>query len=144
MHLSELDLINFRSFPNETVYFERELTVLVGENNGGKSNIIDAIRLLTTPLDGRRELYCEHTDIRFGSSSASFELKASFEDLSPPQQGRMLSGTMDDSLQTACFGITYDATVRKQYVRPTLWGGRFKAAPEAGSDLPRDFSSTVD
>jgi len=59
MHLSELDLINFRSFPNETVYFERELTVLVGENNGGKSNIIDAIRLLTTPLGGRRELSCE-------------------------------------------------------------------------------------
>lgn len=133
MHLSELNLINFRSFSEETVYFEKKLTVLVGENNGGKSNIIDAIRLLTTPLGGRRELYCEHTDIRFGSSSASFELKASFEGLTPPQQGRMLSATTDDSLQSACFGITYDATVRTQYVRPTLWGGRFKAAPEAGS-----------
>lgn len=133
MHLCELDLHNFRSFSKETIYFEKKLTVLVGENNGGKSNIIDAIRLLTTPLGGRRELYCEHTDIRFGSSRASFELKASFEDLTPPQQGRMLSATTDDSLKSACFGITYDAVVRTQYVRPTLWGGRFKAAPEAGS-----------
>ncbi|SIN77803.1 ATP-dependent nuclease [Vannielia litorea] len=133
MHLSELELNNFRSFSEETVHFEKKLTVLVGENNGGKSNIIDAIRLLTTPLGGRRELYCEHTDIRFGSSPASFELKANFQDLTPPQQGRMLSATMDDSLQSACFGITYNAAVRTQYARPTLWGGRFKAAPEPGS-----------
>lgn len=133
MHLSELDLINFRSFSKETVDFERKLTVLVGENNGGKSNIIDAIRLLTTPLGGRREVYAEHSDIRFGSSPACFELKARFEGLTPPQQGRMLSATVDDSLQTACFGITYDATVRTQYLRPTLWGGRFKTTPEAGS-----------
>jgi predicted ATPase len=32
-----------------------ELTVLVGENNGGKSNVIDAMRLLTLPLNGRRD-----------------------------------------------------------------------------------------
>jgi hypothetical protein len=32
----------------------KELTLIVGENNGGKSNAIDAIRLLTAPLGGRR------------------------------------------------------------------------------------------
>ena len=60
MHLSQLQLTNFRSFAGEQVSFERRLTVLVGENNGGKSNLIDAIRLLSTPLSGRPELYCEH------------------------------------------------------------------------------------
>ncbi|NSX54814.1 ATP-dependent nuclease [Parasulfitobacter algicola] len=133
MHLSELELTNFRSFSKETTYFEKKLTVLVGENNGGKSNIIDAMRLLTTPLGGRREIYCEQTDVRFGSSTASFDLKASFSDLTPPQQGRMLSATTDVSMEVACFGLTYDASSRKHYVRPTLWGGRFKAAPEPGS-----------
>lgn len=34
----------------------RGLTVLVGENNGGKSNVVDAIRLLTLPLSGLRSL----------------------------------------------------------------------------------------
>lgn len=133
MHLSELELINFRSFSKENTYFDKNLTVLVGENNGGKSNVIDAIRLLTTPLGGRREIYCEQTDVRFGSSTARFELKACFNDLTPPQQGRMLSATTDESMGSATFGLTYDASSRGRYVRPTLWGGRFKAAPEPGS-----------
>ena len=59
MYLSQLQLTNFRSFSEEKVSFERRLTVLVGENNSGKSNLIDAIRLVSTPLSGRRELYCE-------------------------------------------------------------------------------------
>ena len=133
MFLRELNLSNFRSFSKETIFFERKLTVLVGENNGGKSNIIDAIRLVSMPLSGRRELYCEQTDIRFGATSPAFELTATFEGLSPPQQGRLLSATTSDTLQEACFGLTYDATGKQSHVRPTLWAGRFKAVPESGS-----------
>jgi putative ATP-dependent endonuclease of OLD family len=59
------------------------ITILVGENNGGKSNAIDAIRLLTSPLGGRRELYCETTDIRFGGTKRQFEIIGRFEELSP-------------------------------------------------------------
>lgn len=133
MYLSELILDNFRSFSKERVYFQRKLTVLVGENNGGKSNIIDAIRLLTTPLSGRREIYCEQSDIRFGAKPSSFELQATFEGLSAPQQGRLLSATTDDTLMEACFGLTYDATNRQSNIRPTQWAGRFKTTPEFGS-----------
>lgn len=133
MHLKELNLVNFRSFSDETVLFEPELTVLVGENNGGKSNIIDAIRLVSTPLTGRRELHCELTDIRFGSDAMMFEVGATFDDLSPPQQGRLLSATTDDTLRMARFGITYDASATHQRVRPALWGGRFKGVPEPGA-----------
>ena len=133
MHLSQLDLNNFRSFSNEQISFEPGLTVLVGGNNGGKSNIIDAIRLLSTPLSGRRELYCEQTDIRFGVTPRAFELRATFGGLSPPQQGRLLSATTNDTLEEACFGLTYDAPGRQSHARPTLWAGRFKAVPEFGS-----------
>ncbi len=133
MHLRQLDLRNFRSFSKEQISFEKGLTVLVGENNGGKSNIIDAIRLLSTPLSGRRELYCEQTDIRFGVTPRTFELSATFEGLSPPQQGRLLSATTNDTLEEACFGLTYDADDRQSHVRPALWAGRFKAVPEPGS-----------
>lgn len=132
MHLSNLALDNFRSFADEQISFERGLTVLVGENNGGKSNIVDAIRLISTPLSGRRELYCEQTDVRFGAASPIFELQATFSNLSPPQQGRLLSATIDDTLQEACFGLTYDGTTGHPYVRPKLWAGRFKTNPEPG------------
>ncbi len=54
MHLGSLTISRFRSCNNVTVSLRPDLTVLVGENNGGKSNVVDAIRLLTLPLSGRR------------------------------------------------------------------------------------------
>lgn len=57
MHLGNLAISRFRSFDNVTISLRPDLTVLVGENNGGKSNVVDAIRLLTLPLSGRRERY---------------------------------------------------------------------------------------
>jgi AAA ATPase-like protein len=59
MHIDCLRLQRFRSCADVTVRFHPELTVLVGENNGGKSNIVDALRLLTLPLSGRRDRYPE-------------------------------------------------------------------------------------
>ena len=133
MQLKNLNLSNFRSFSNESILFEPRLTVLVGENNGGKSNIIDAIRLISTPLSDRRDLYCEPTDIRFDSKARAFEIAATYSGLSPPQQGRLLSATTEDTLTEVRFGLSYDATGRQSYVRPTFWAGRFKAAPEPGA-----------
>lgn len=105
------------------------MTVLVGENNGGKSNAIDAIRLLTAPLGGRREIYCEPTDVRFQCGSAHFELEAHFAELSAGQQGRLISAATDASLTKACFGLRYDGT--DAGTRPHLWAGKDGNAPEA-------------
>ncbi len=132
MQPTEIELTNFRTFSQGTVYFQPKLTVLVGENNGGKSNIIDAIRLISTPLSGRREIYCEESDVRFGSTERAFEIAATFSGLSAPQQGRLLSATTDDSMTVAKFGLKYDTTGKRPPVRPTLWAGRFKSVPEPG------------
>ena len=132
MQLRKLQLANFRSFVNESVTFETQLTVLVGENNGGKSNLIDAIRLVSSPLSGRRDIYCESTDIRFDTNDVPYELTAHFSPLTPAQQGRLLSATTDDTLEEACFGLTYPSTGSQTKNRPTLWAGRFRKAPEPG------------
>ena len=132
MFLSGLDLTNFRSFSKEQVSFAKPLSVLVGENNGGKSNVIDAVRLVTSPLNGRRDLYCEQSDIRFGSAASTFEIEATFQDLTPAQQGRLISATADDTLQRATFGLTY-GTDTQPYTRPTLWAGRHRSVPEVGA-----------
>ena len=60
MYLKDLRLKNFRSFSEAVVPLCPDLTIFVGENNGGKSNAIDAIRLLTMPLTGRREYRVFH------------------------------------------------------------------------------------
>lgn len=133
MFLDKLRLNNFRSFEDEQIYFGKDLTILVGENNGGKSNAIDALRLLTIPLSGRREIYCEPSDVRFGSVEHRFELQATFSDLSIPQQGRLISAVTDHTLQTVTFGLSYDETGKRLPVRPTTWAGHLRSAPEPGS-----------
>ncbi|MES3093854.1 AAA family ATPase [Sphingomonas aerolata] len=132
MYLKTLKLRSFRSFDDGEVELQRDLTVFAGENNGGKSNAIDAIRLLTTPISGRREIYCEQSDVRFGSTGRAFELESVYHELSPAQQGRFISGATDASLTTAAFGLRYDAARAATNARPGLWAGRVGNSPEPG------------
>ncbi|MCJ8057063.1 AAA family ATPase [Shinella curvata] len=132
MYLQNLSLNNFRSFSRSEIPLCEDLTILVGENNGGKSNAIDAIRLLTAPLGGRRELYCEATDIRFGSDERKFELTATFTELNPAQQGRMISAATDAAISGCVFGLKYDETTGRFPARPVLWGGHQQGNPEPG------------
>jgi putative ATP-dependent endonuclease of OLD family len=61
--LCQLELKGFRSLADETVTLRPGVTVLVGENNAGKSNVMDAIRHLTAPLDGRRDIHLRADDL---------------------------------------------------------------------------------
>lgn len=130
MYLSSAKLKNFRSFDDCEIDFQPDLTVLVGENNGGKSNAIDAIRLLTIPLGGRREIYCEPTDVRFQSAAPDFELEAHFSGLTTGQQGRLISAATDTTLTKALFGLRFNGS--RTGVRPTIWAGREGNPPEPG------------
>lgn len=48
--IDRLRLQNFRGFEDHTVPF-RDLTVLVGANNTGKSTIVEALRLIAIVVD---------------------------------------------------------------------------------------------
>ncbi len=133
MYLKRLIASNFRSFDQIEIPLYEDLTVFVGENNGGKSNAIDAMRLLTLQLSGRRELYCEATDVRFGSARPEFELEAHFADLNAAQGGRLLCAVTDDNMTVCAFGLHYDASSGRLPVRPQLWAGQHKEVPEPGS-----------
>ena len=71
MYLSQLDVEGFRSLSQVSVTLGRDVSVLAGENNAGKSNVIDALRLLTDPVDGRRNLYLDRDDVFRGPSSGA-------------------------------------------------------------------------
>ena len=127
-----MSLDNFRSFKSSTVSFQSDLTILVGENNSGKSNTIDALRLLTPPLSGRRDIYCQLTDIRFDTGTG-FDLSAQYVDLNDAQQGRFITACPDKSVTNAVFGLSYDETKGGFPPRPALWAGQTGRMPEAGS-----------
>ena len=78
MYLSQLDVEGFRSLSQVSVTLGRDVSVLAGENNAGKSNVIDALRLLTDPVDGRRNLYFDRDDVFRGPGSGTVALRATY------------------------------------------------------------------
>ena len=56
MHVSELELINFRSYKKKTVKFNEGINILLGPNGQGKTNIIEAIIYLSTLMSHRGSL----------------------------------------------------------------------------------------
>lgn len=93
MYLRNLHLSNFRSCANMVVRFQPTLTMLVGENNSGKSNVIEAIRLATTPLSRRRTRYFEVDDLSTGRTGP-IEITAEFDGLTAIQRAQCL-GALD-------------------------------------------------
>ena len=79
MYLRELSVLNFRSCYDTIVRFRDDVTVLVGENNSGKSNVVDAIRLALSPLGGRRTRYFEPGDLSFGRESEAAVIRMVFD-----------------------------------------------------------------
>lgn len=63
LHLGKVGAKGFKSLLDMDVPLRQGVTVIVGENNAGKSNFIDALRLLTDPLDGRRNRWWEPDDV---------------------------------------------------------------------------------
>ena len=140
MYLDELLISRFRSCKYAVVNFQKELTVLVGENNGGKSNIIDAIRILTMPLNGRRERYAEDGDLRNEAAPANFEVVGKYDDLSDTLKGLLIAAVPDPLQNSATFGCRYEPQpVNGVRGRFTSWVGKFDTTePESGStDLIR-------
>ncbi|MBC1340679.1 AAA family ATPase [Listeria welshimeri] len=83
MYLSSLKLRNFRSFGSASheIKFNKGLTVLVGENDSGKSAILDAIRIVlgTTDFSWYR---INDYDFYNEDSSLEIEISCKFTDLS--------------------------------------------------------------
>ena len=45
MHITSLNIKNFKSFQNVKIHFNQDLNILTGVNNAGKTTILEAISL---------------------------------------------------------------------------------------------------
>ena len=91
MHLAGFTIAGFRSCREVEIPFQPTLTLLVGENNAGKSNVIEALRLATSPLSGRRTRYFEPEDPnRTWDKPVVFTL--TYEGASKFQQAQFIGG----------------------------------------------------
>jgi putative ATP-dependent endonuclease of the OLD family len=129
MYLRALRLSNFRSCYDTTVTFQATLTLLVGENNSGKSNLIEALRLATAPLNLRRTRFFEADDLSHGQAGQVIELGLELDDLTTIQQAQYITA-LDLDTKRALYSIRFrpDETIPK---RSQL---SFCAGKDSGSD----------
>jgi putative ATP-dependent endonuclease of the OLD family len=80
MRLRELTIRNFRKIDTLTVSFPKGLCVIVGENNSGKTAIIDALRLMLMPSREFDALRLNEDDFRIGTDFAPIEIACTFCD----------------------------------------------------------------
>ena len=79
MKIEYLKLINYRNYENQIINFDRGMNIVIGNNGEGKTNLLEAIYLLSTTrshrVDDNREL------IRFDSEFGSVEGLITLNDL---------------------------------------------------------------
>lgn len=103
------------------------LAVLVGENNAGKSNVIDACRVLFEAEAGpRTRVWLDAQDFAHDETGVrltdDFELAAELADLSDDEQARMVT-CLAPSLGSGCARIRVRASLRPDGRVDTEWLG---------------------
>jgi putative ATP-dependent endonuclease of the OLD family len=82
VYISEIEIENFRLFKSMSVELNNGLNVIVGENNSGKTALIDAIRLT---LDTNSSEWTRIFDWDFHEDSETFHIQLKFDGITPDQ-----------------------------------------------------------
>lgn len=125
MRLRELKIRNFRKIEELVVAFPQGLCVIVGENNAGKTAIIDALRLMLLPGRDFDALRLNEDDFRTGMDFAPIEISCTFSDLKDEDEVHFQeclvdigNGKFDIRLNAR---IEFNKATRRTNVK--MWGG---------------------
>lgn len=125
MRLRELQIRNFRKIQDLTVVFPPGLSVLVGENNSGKTAIIDALRLMPFSSRDFDALRINEDDFRNGTEYAPIEISCVFCDPKDEDEVHFQECLVDvgdgkfDIRMNA--RVQFNETTRRANVK--MWGG---------------------
>ena len=91
MYLKTINLKNFRKYKHLTVEFKKGLNVLIGENDSGKTAIVDAIRYILNTKSYEQIRFDEKDFHKSGNErEKSFEIEAIISGLEPKEAGNFL------------------------------------------------------
>lgn len=142
MYLSKLEVQNFRQFENFSIEFRKGLNLLVGENNAGKSSVIDAIRI---SLDTNSAEWVSIQDTDFLSGKSDLQIKLQFLDLSVRESGIFLEHlTTEENTEqvnesrlyiTLTAKLTQNFSKKTQYIKTEIHSGRNGDGPIIERDI---------
>ncbi|WP_353642515.1 AAA family ATPase [Mesorhizobium sp. WSM2239] len=98
MFLSEITIRNFRLFADFKVRLNSGINIIVGENNSGKTALIDALRYALSVNSGEW-VRIQDRDFRKGATSFSIQLK--FEDINSRQAAAFVEHLTHEKLTDA-------------------------------------------
>ncbi|MBU3199494.1 AAA family ATPase [Clostridium estertheticum] len=132
MFISKIYVRNFRKFDDEgtTFIFQKGINVILGENNGGKSSLIDVIRLALASGKYKKNLYTNVSDFHindFGDRASEIVIDICFEDLLDEQGVAFYPLTDGTDTSKAELHINYKIykdTKGNEKVRDYIYGGR--------------------
>ncbi len=136
MRLLRLYISNFRKIEDLSLTFPKGLTVIVGENNAGKTAIIDALRLMLFSSRDFEALRLNEDDFRRGPQNAPIEISCTFCDLNDTDEVHFQECLVDigDGKFHAQLNARaeFNATTRRANVK--MWGGETE-----GGTLPSNL-----
>lgn len=139
MYLKSINIKSFRCISDLTIEFHKGVNILIGENNTGKTAILDALRLCMSFGLERREIYFQREDFHVntnGAKSNVSEFHLIFSDLTSREQGifiEMLS-IPDGGSPELKLHVKFIHDIQKDRIRPKYWGG-----DNEGQEIPHQI-----
>ena len=127
MYLSKIKISNFRGFDETGIVavFDKGVNAIIGENNNGKSSLIDAIRIAFSTLNYKKDIYFNKSDLHInlsGERAKSSQIDIYLENV-PQYLYEIWNPETADSGE---FHIKfYVSTTSKgiEKIQYTIWGG---------------------
>jgi len=132
MYLEKFNIKNFRTIEDVTLFFNKGLNILIGENNSGKTAIIDALRICIGYGNIRRDLYIKDSDFHYQrhiiaevANEIQFHLYFKIE--TPLEAGWFhdLLNTYEDGMQDLQMHFKFYTEERNgiKKIKYKVWGG---------------------
>ena len=133
MWIRELHIRNFRKISEAMISFPPGLAILVGENNSGKTAIIDALRFILYPSRDFDALRINEDDFRSGTDYAPIEISCRFTGLAEEDEVHFQECLVDIGdgkfeMQVNA-RVEFNQTTNRSNVK--MWGGETE-----GGSLP--------
>lgn len=136
MFLKSLHIRNFRIYDDVTFFFKEGVNIIIGENNSGKTALIDALRLCLNCGHPDNDLFIRETDLHIipdasteQNSIIQFDLYFTLDENNEDEIEcfyELISQDKDDiQKQIVSLHISYQLQGNKsrKYFKRTIWGG---------------------
>lgn len=136
MHISQLIISNFRVFNEITLSFNKGVNILIGENNSGKTAIIDALRICLGYGKSDNSIFIQESDIHVNkldpnqkNKEIRFDMVFEMDDTKPIERQCFYDFISQDpknpDKQTIQIHLKFifEESGKKKYFKRIVWGG---------------------